>query len=311
MHGFERVMASAGTVTYLVNLVLAVSLACVLGLLVLQEADDDQLQAVLLHETAHIARCDHWVGIAQQLAALLYWWNPLVHCASNEISDLREEICDNHVLLVQGEGLRLAHILVDLAARVTIAPLLPSTIGVMEPRLVGLTARVTRLLEKEKHMETRMNVMSRMLTFLGSAAVFAGMATVGGLGLARAEPATEKKPAEHVRTYYGEPDASKGLWVVRFEPVGQFRPKTPGEFLSRIHVYSGQHGEIGYFRTKVQGDKLIGSFLAYDGDQLKAALEKIPKLKVLSVEKLTQEQLVEYEKLPQESLPNGPRPTSR
>ena len=30
----------------------------------LHETDSDQLQAVLLHEMAHIARRDHWVGIA-------------------------------------------------------------------------------------------------------------------------------------------------------------------------------------------------------------------------------------------------------
>jgi hypothetical protein len=89
---------------------------------------------------------------------------------------------------------------------------------------------------------------------------------------------------------------------VRFEPVGDFAPKTPQEFLSKIHVYSGQHGEIGYFRTTKQGDKLVGSFLAYDGEDLKAALEKIPELKVTSVDKLTQEQLAEYEKSPQESF---------
>ena len=117
--------------------------------------------------------------------------------------------------------------------------------------------------------------------------------------------------AAEPNTDQAKPDASKGVWVVRFEPAGHFAPKTPAEFLSRIHVYSGQHGEIGYFRTKVQGDKLIGSFLAYDGDQLKAALAKIPDLKVISVEKLTQEQLVEYEKSPQESLPSGPQPTSK
>jgi hypothetical protein len=51
-----------------------------------------------------------------------------------------------------------------------------------------------------------------------------------------------------------------------------------------------------------QGDKLIGSFLASDGEQLKAALAKVPELKVLSVEKLTQKQLADYEKSPQESL---------
>jgi hypothetical protein len=100
----------------------------------------------------------------------------------------------------------------------------------------------------------------------------------------------------------GEPDASKGVWAVRFEPVGNFSPRTPGEFLGRIHIYSGQDGEIGYFRTTKQGGKLIGSFLAYDGDQLKAALGKVPDIKVVSVEKLTSESLAAYEKSPQESL---------
>ena len=99
-----------------------------------------------------------------------------------------------------------------------------------------------------------------------------------------------------------EPDAAKGVWAVRFEPVGDFCPKTPGEFLSKIHIYSGQHGEIGYFRTKKQGNKLIGSFLAYDGEELKTALSKVNDVKVISVDKLTKEQLNEYEKSPQESL---------
>jgi hypothetical protein len=97
-------------------------------------------------------------------------------------------------------------------------------------------------------------------------------------------------------------DAAKGVWVVRFEPVGDFFPKTPKEFLARIPIYSGQHGQIGYFRTKKQGDKLLGSFLAYDSDQLKKALSALPVIKVTGVEKLTQEGLVEYQKLPQESL---------
>lgn len=104
------------------------------------------------------------------------------------------------------------------------------------------------------------------------------------------------------RVKVAEPDAAKGVWVVRFEPVGDFSPKTPGEFLSKIPVYSGQHGQIGYFRTKKQGDKLVGSFLASDADQLKKALSALPVIKVTGVEKLTQEELVRYQKLPQESL---------
>ena len=116
-----------------------------------------------------------------------------------------------------------------------------------------------------------------------------------------------KKSRQESLVNLGKPDASKGVWVVRFEPVDGFAPRTPREFLERANqsgAYSGQHGEIGYFRTKKQGDKLAGSFLAYDGDQLRAALAKVPGLKVTSVEQLTQEQLDEYVNSPQESLPS-------
>ena len=113
--------------------------------------------------------------------------------------------------------------------------------------------------------------------------------------------AYEKLPQESLIDFK-HPDVVKGVWVVRFEPVGDFSPKTPGEFLAKIPIYSGQHGEIGYFRTKKQGDKLLGSFLAYDGEDLKKALSALPGIEVTSVEKLTQEQLEQYEKLPQESF---------
>lgn len=102
------------------------------------------------------------------------------------------------------------------------------------------------------------------------------------------------------------PDAAQGVWVVKFEPVGDFSPKTPGELLDKIQQFakcnSGQGGVIGYFRTIKQGDKLVGSFLAYDPDQLKAELEKVPNLKITAADKLTEEQLADYKKLPQESL---------
>jgi hypothetical protein len=109
-------------------------------------------------------------------------------------------------------------------------------------------------------------------------------------------------PNQNNSPQVSQPDAAKGVWVVRFEPVGNFAPRTPAEFLAKIPIYSGQSGEIGYFRTTRQGHKLVGSFLAYDADQLKAALDKVPDVKVTSVEKLTQDQLVYYEKSPQECL---------
>ena len=133
---------------------------------------------------AHIARRDHWVGLGQRLAAVLFWWNPLVYRVGHESAELREEICDNYVMLVHGEGQRLARILVDLAERATIRPLLPSTVGVLEPSLAGLTGRITRLLDRERNMETRMNLRSKVLVCLVGLALLIGMASIGGLRLA-------------------------------------------------------------------------------------------------------------------------------
>jgi beta-lactamase regulating signal transducer with metallopeptidase domain len=100
----------------------------------------------------------------------------------------------------------------------------------------------------------------------------------------------------------------RDLWVVRFEPVNDFEPTNPGEFLGRIHQYSSSRsgqtniGAASFFRTTAQGDKLVGSFLSNYPDELKASLGKVPGLKVTSVERMTPNEFVNYERSPQESL---------
>ncbi len=148
--------------------------------------DPEQLQAVLLHEMAHIARRDHWVGLGQRLATVLFWWNPLVYRVGSELAELREEICDNYVMSVHGGGPRLARILVDLAERATIRPPLPSTIGILEPRRTGLAGRITRLLNQERNMETRMDLRSKVFVSLVGLVMLTGMASIGSLRFARA-----------------------------------------------------------------------------------------------------------------------------
>lgn len=100
----------------------------------------------------------------------------------------------------------------------------------------------------------------------------------------------------------------KSLWVVKFEPVGNFAPTNPGEFMARINQYSpGRSGEtnIGmasFFRTTAQGDKLVGSFLSNYPDKLKANLAKVPGIKVTAAEQMTAADFVKYEESPQETL---------
>jgi beta-lactamase regulating signal transducer with metallopeptidase domain len=56
------------------------------------------LDAVLLHERAHLARCDHLVAAMCDIATILYWLNPLVWLAAAMLGREREQACDDEVL---------------------------------------------------------------------------------------------------------------------------------------------------------------------------------------------------------------------
>jgi beta-lactamase regulating signal transducer with metallopeptidase domain/Leucine-rich repeat (LRR) protein len=131
----------------------------------------DQLHALLLHEMAHVARHDPWVGLAQRLAAALYWWCPLVHWLNRRLGDVREELCDNYVLGSQGDGASLAEVLVSLAERVVQSSSLPATVGMFEHRPArersrALEQRVRRLLSTETNPMTHMNRAGLALVLL-------------------------------------------------------------------------------------------------------------------------------------------------
>ncbi len=131
-----------------------------------------QLHAVMLHEMAHVARRDPWVGLAQRLAAALYWWCPPVFRLNKRLTDLREEVCDNYVLRCQGDGVCFAEVLVTLAERVIKASPLPATSGVFEYRPArersrALEHRIRRLLCTETNPMTRTSRVGVALVVLG------------------------------------------------------------------------------------------------------------------------------------------------
>jgi serine/threonine protein kinase len=99
----------------------------------------------------------------------------------------------------------------------------------------------------------------------------------------------------------------KDLSVAKFEPANGFNPATPQEYLSSFYRYSRlESGKnklvVGFFRTKRQAGKLIGSFLTDAPDKLRPEIERNPNLKLISVEKLTPAAFIEYEQSVQESL---------
>jgi len=103
-------------------------------------------------------------------------------------------------------------------------------------------------------------------------------------------------------------ELAKEAYLAKFEPVDGFNPQTPKEMLNNFNKYcrlfSGRDslGGASFFRTTKQGDKLIGSFLTATPDDFKAALEKNPNLKLVSMAKVTPEMFLAHEAAKQESL---------
>jgi hypothetical protein len=154
------------------------------------DLSDEQWHAVVLHEAAHIARGDLGVGLLQRLAAAMFWWCPLLHVLNRRLGELREELCDNHVIREQGDGFGLAQVLVGLAERLRCGDrmALAGVMAVAEPAGPGLEKRIRRLLQKEPDMTTRIDLRGIVQALALGALI--GMAAL--LATARAE---EKAPA--------------------------------------------------------------------------------------------------------------------
>lgn len=74
-----------------------------------------QVEAILLHELAHIRGHDFLINLLQRVAETLLFYHPAVWWVSEQIRREREHRCDDCVVAVQGHGRTLADALLSLA----------------------------------------------------------------------------------------------------------------------------------------------------------------------------------------------------
>lgn len=153
-----------------------------------------QLEAVFVHEAAHVARGDLWTAILQRLAAIAFWWCPPVHAVNRRLADLREQLCDNHLLRSGGSPHDLAAVLVELAAAVPARGwrLAPGMLGTLDER-PGIVGRVERLLRADgRDTSVRMSGFARLAACM---AVLAAVAVAAATTLRAADrPAVDLAP---------------------------------------------------------------------------------------------------------------------
>jgi bla regulator protein BlaR1 len=110
------------------------------------EWTDERLKAVLLHELAHVKRCDYQTQLLARVATVLYWFNPLVWVAARRMRVERELACDDRVLNTGSRPSDYASHLLDIARSLKTGTLV-SVSGIAMARRSHLSERLLAVLD--------------------------------------------------------------------------------------------------------------------------------------------------------------------
>ena len=135
-----------------------------------------QLEAVLLHELAHVKRYDLWVNMAQALLQIFYFYNPLLWLANAIIRRLREQAVDEAVLVAMGkQASEYPETLLNVATLSLGRPALSlRLIGVVESQN-ALSLRIKHILSRPLPKSAKLGTLGLLILLL-TAAVLLPMA---------------------------------------------------------------------------------------------------------------------------------------
>jgi beta-lactamase regulating signal transducer with metallopeptidase domain len=107
-----------------------------------------QIEAILAHELAHIARNDYWVNLIQSVLEIVFFFHPAIWWMSGVIRQERENCCDDLAVQLNGNGLVFAQALTNLEIFRS-APQLA-----MAANRGSLLPRIQRLIQKSPQKAT-------------------------------------------------------------------------------------------------------------------------------------------------------------
>lgn len=151
-----------------------------------------KLEAVLRHESAHIARADFlWQTLATVHTAV-FWFSPLAWWLRRELACLAEQASDDRVLAEMGDSVFYAEVLFSFAGR---SPSLPLAVVPMARAGSATGQRIERVLDERRTLARAFGWAGRAtLAVLTGAALYLASA----VSFAQAPPAPRPVPAPPV-----------------------------------------------------------------------------------------------------------------
>jgi beta-lactamase regulating signal transducer with metallopeptidase domain len=120
----------------------------------LQELSPLELNAVLLHELAHLRRWDDWTNLAQEIMRALFFFHPAFWWIGRGLALEREMACDDFVLASNSNPRAYAQCLVSVAEKSVLRRGLALAQAVAG-RMQQTTQRVMRILDSERPTATK------------------------------------------------------------------------------------------------------------------------------------------------------------
>lgn len=160
----------------------------------------EQVEAVLLHELAHIKRSDYLINLILSVIELVQFFNPFMQLISRHIKRERENSCDDWVLQFEYNASNYAKALLVLATFVkgTSNSLTMNAVDQKHSLLI----RVKRMIEKK---DRTFNYRNQLITLLGLAILMSVMAWI----TPRSKQTNFSSAAYSNRFFVPEPMAAK------------------------------------------------------------------------------------------------------
>jgi uncharacterized protein (TIGR03435 family) len=184
----------------------------------------EQVEALLLHELAHIRRHDYLVNLLQSFVEALLFYHPAVWWVSGHIRAEREHCCDDAAVSVSGDVLNYARALAELASARTahLGPVMAATGG-------SLAHRIARLLGQSRPAPGTVSGPG-----IAAAATFLAITAFAVFGQPVAQPKFEVASVK--------PSVNRGFMTVRPLP-GRLTADAPVRLLLQ-NAYSVQAFQI-------------------------------------------------------------------
>ena len=136
--------------------------------------NDTELESLLRHECAHVARRDNLVGLCESAIAAAFWFHPLIWIAQRAVATAREEACDETAASSEGSVDSYVSALSKICS------------ALVAPRLAGVSCMASaHLKERLNHIMSYESLRSRALShrFVVAFAAVAVLAVTVGSGL--------------------------------------------------------------------------------------------------------------------------------